>query len=437
MRTILGMLVWCTALASNAAAPDSHNAEKFVVGMCAHLQRTNVDVPAKLDKLKELGVTALRFDATWRRIETSQGVYSVPASWDVLVNEALKRGISPLLVLAYGNPLYDGGDKPRSRLAIQAFSAYAAAVAAHFKGRVRRYEVWNEWEIGIGGTTPGTPEEYVALVKATYPALKSVDPSLEVLAGAFTDGGVSNGFLEKTVQLGLLNTADALSLHSYVYRRSSPKPEDWAVWMSSLENRLVQLTGKVQPFYVTEMGWPTYTGKGGISLEKQAQYISRLFLLARTMPFIKGIWWYNFQDDGNDVSNVEHNFGVVKSDLSLKPSFKSAKAIVPLVVRSEFLGQIDSAEGIHVLKFKDADGSIVYGAWTESDDPSTLRIKSNLARPPLVASLINAGGEVALPCQCSTTEGSTAAGCEASLQLTESPALVRTILSNGLRVYGQ
>ncbi|MEW1833306.1 hypothetical protein, partial [Streptomyces sp. NPDC088196] len=40
--------------------------------------------------------------------------------------------------------------------------------------------------------------------------------------------------------------------------------------------------------------------------------------IAGSMPFVKGVWWYDLKDDGNDKNNKEHNFGILKNDLTEK-----------------------------------------------------------------------------------------------------------------------
>ncbi len=72
---------------------------------------------------------------------------------DQLVTRAVRRGVRPLLILDYGNPIYDGGGQISSPEAIEAWSRYVRFVVAHFKGRVDQFEVWNEWNIGGGGTS--------------------------------------------------------------------------------------------------------------------------------------------------------------------------------------------------------------------------------------------------------------------------------------------
>src|ERR1017187_9813117 len=70
-------------------------------------------------------------------IERTRREFVMPTAWDEFVNAGLKAGIEPLIILDYGNRLYDDGDKPRSPEAIEAFCRYAEFVVGHFKGRVK------------------------------------------------------------------------------------------------------------------------------------------------------------------------------------------------------------------------------------------------------------------------------------------------------------
>ena len=110
----------------------------------------------------------------------------------------------------------------------------------HFGKDVRLYEIWNEWDIGIGLPKPyrkgGSPEDYVRLLKAVYPRIKAVDPDVTVIAGASTSGGVKKGWLEAIVKLGALDYCDAISIHSYNYNEKFPQrgPEACSTWMKTL-----------------------------------------------------------------------------------------------------------------------------------------------------------------------------------------------------------
>jgi len=65
-----------------------------------------------------------------------------------------------------------------------------------FKGRVKRYEIWNEWDSGCGMSRwgKGRLDDYFRLIKFVYPRLKKIDPEARILVGAVTSGGVRKCF---------------------------------------------------------------------------------------------------------------------------------------------------------------------------------------------------------------------------------------------------
>lgn len=60
------------------------------------------------------------------------------------------------------------------------------------------------------------------------------------------------------------------------------------------------------------------SGNGGVSEEVSADFIVKYTALISTLPYVKGIWWYDLVDDGDNKNDKEHNFGFYKKDLSKK-----------------------------------------------------------------------------------------------------------------------
>ncbi len=199
------------------------------------------------------------------------------------------RCIEPLLILAYGHPRY-GRDKPRTREAIDAFSRYAAFVVAHFRGRVRLFDLWNEWDAHTGGTTEGSAEDYVALARVAYPAIKAANRDAIVLSGGISSLGLGQGWVERFVALGGLSYVDGVSVHPYNFDRAGASTPEAAI--ATLERVHAALGAAPKPIYVTEMGYPAHTGKGGVSPEVAALDLTRFVLLASTRPYVAGVWWY-------------------------------------------------------------------------------------------------------------------------------------------------
>ena len=357
------LLLW---FAVWAAVPASAQAD-FVLGVATHLTRTPRPVDQSLDAIAQAGIMSLRDDADWSRVEQQRGVLKIPAQWDEVIDGALKRGIQPLLILDYGNKFYDGGGKPKSEETIAPYIRYVEFLVRHYKGRVKRYEVWNEWDIGPGNASAASADTYLRLVQRVYSAVKQIDPEAEVIVGAITPVGIREGFLARLVDQGVLEHADAISLHPYIHCDRARQPEDWARWMRKVGEDLRQRAGRPVPVYLTEMAWPAHDGPCGVSEEVQAEHLTRMFLLAKSMPFIKGVWWYDLQNDGPDPRNREHNFGLLDHELRPKPAYLALQRISSLIREGEYIGTLPiEQDQVHALHFRRREENI-FALWSSDN----------------------------------------------------------------------
>ena len=317
-RVVLMIALVVSALwQTPARASDS-----FVVGIGTSMN----DSTGVGSALSWLGVKSVRMDVPWKLVEVSRGQYAMPASIENRVNDATSRGIEPLLILAYGHPLY-GNDKPTSPAAIEAFSRYAAYVAEHFRGRARLFDLWNEWDAQTGHTAAGTPDAYIALAKQAYPAIKAANPDAVVLSGGLSGSGLAGGWLERFLQLGGLQFVDAISVHPYNFFSKANTPES-AVEQLDHINELTRAAAPARAvrIYVTEMGYPTFTGKGGVTDAAAADDLTRFLQLASKRDYIAGVWWYCLRDQGTDRANKEHHFGVMDAAMQPKPAAYALRA---------------------------------------------------------------------------------------------------------------
>jgi len=170
-----------------------------------------------------------------------------------------------------------------------------------------------------------------------------------------TSGGIDKGWLETMLAEGALSYLDVVSIHAYNYSEPGRghTPQGWADWTLKVQDAIMKHNdGKPAPLYITEMGWPTQIDKRGSPPRVAGDYLARMFLLGRSMPFLKGIWWYDFQDDGWNATNNENNFGLVRPDASPKPAYFSMAAIADLMA-ADFAGCAETGDpDVVVLKFK-------------------------------------------------------------------------------------
>ena len=232
IKSLTIILLICGVGLSNTAfgnrlSSKENQAKGFYVGVCTHFSQDKGIVEMNIESMKNAGIGAVRDEATWSSLEREKGKLIMPELINKYVRHASAAGLDVMLILDYANRFYDDGDRPRSAETIDGFCRYAEFVVRHFSKDVRLYEVWNEWDIGIGlpkkYDVGGSPEDYVKLLKAVYPRVKAVEPKAIVIAGGCTSGGVNKGWFEKIIQLGALDYCDAVSIHSYNYGSKFPE----------------------------------------------------------------------------------------------------------------------------------------------------------------------------------------------------------------------
>ena len=365
-RTIAGALL--VALAAGGAAPAS---AQFWVGVGTHFGQNRGDVNRSFALMRDAGIGAFRDELYWSLLEKSPGVFALTgetARVGTALDGAVATGLEPILILNYGNGLYGGGF-PLNDAARKAFAAYARFTAATYRGKIRHYEVWNEWNGGMGHANATAamkaPESYLPVLQAAYAAVKQVDPAAIVIGGA-VDGNVA--WTERLVELGGMQHMDVLSIHPYMFHAGKDgTPENLVGYIADLGRRLAAKNGgKVPPLYVTETGWPTTAAvPGGVTPETAADYLVRAYLGVRTLPFVKGMWWYELQNSGGDPGNIQHNFGLTDANLDPKPAYHAMRAVAPLVAPSVSAERLPAPAGEWRVRLRHGDGSTVLALWAE------------------------------------------------------------------------
>ena len=269
-------------------------AEEFLLGATVHFTQDKGILDVNLKLARDCNLNAIREDLPWKLAERRRGIVTAPSLFRRIADTARANGLPVLGILAYNNHFYDGGSYPRSAEAVAAYARYAGQVAAGLRGRgVPFYQVWNEWDGGCGMNPAkrgrGDAESYINLLKAAYPALKQADPNATVVSGSVCTG---DEYFEKLLQLGMADHCDILSIHTYNFqqRGEAATPEAWQRRMLKLDEMIRKYNnGDSKPVFVTEMGYPSFTGPHGRTAGECAVYLARLMLLARTVPNLRGV----------------------------------------------------------------------------------------------------------------------------------------------------
>ena len=204
------------------------------------LDRDLFDPEPCYGRIAAVGVKNARVQTGWWKCEREKGVYDW--TWlDGVVTNLTSRGIDVWFNVGFGNKIYMGdtfGEASVGFVPIHygaeceaAWKNFCRALAARYKGRVNRFEIWNEVN-GKGFWRPKEPNatEYARLVAITAGAIREAQP--DALCGGCVMG-YPQAYLNEFKAAGGLGYLDFFSLHPY-----DPLPEkEWPArvkWLRGL-----------------------------------------------------------------------------------------------------------------------------------------------------------------------------------------------------------
>jgi hypothetical protein len=222
-RTLALILTLAAALLATAAPA---HARALQVGIAADgllLNGSEREAEKAIEEWRELGIDTVRIQVQWSRVAPSPRSYDPPegfnpgdptsgyqwGDYDRAVRLLTEHGIRPLLMLGGPPPLWASSrpraGNPRYMPSAYHFGQFAAAVAHRYADRVEEYILWNEPNLPLWlqpqatckgprkkqRCTPVSPHTYRFMVRAAYPAIKTIDPSSKVLVGALAPAGAN------------------------------------------------------------------------------------------------------------------------------------------------------------------------------------------------------------------------------------------------------
>jgi hypothetical protein len=354
------------------------------VGVNIHVLRDD----SALDEAKNLGFRFVRMDLLWSDVERNSRYRF--AGYDALLRALETRGMGALWILDYGHPDH-GGQAPRNAEDIAAFGRFAAAVAAHFRGRPVRYEIWNEPNIVQFWKPVPSAKEYGALLRETVSAMRAADPS-----AAISSGGLSRfdwKFLSELIDPELGSKLNAIGIHPYRDAAPESVAEEWAVLSEWVREKF----GGSPEIWDTEWGYSSVrpspdgsnNGHSAEGRKRQAVLAVREFLTVWALGMPTAVW-YDLRDDGPDGMDPEKNYGLLDSNGHEKPVMKALLTLMEAVKNRTFTGMVrDTPAGIHAMRLVGPTDSVMI-VW--SDRPGVTQ--SMAAASAGLRSIASLNGEV-------------------------------------------
>ncbi|GEM_PF-1359558 len=345
--------------------------------------------------LDTLGVKPVRRAIHWERVEPVKGEFDF-ASFDPIVDFAQANDLEVVWILAYGNPWASSlttsekwypPDDPTD------YANYARVVAERYRGKVTRYELWNEANAGYRFFKPnahGDAALYADMMVEASEAIHEVCPECTVISGGlFQLEQVINGAIEFTHDMlthrkDVFDHIDVFGVHPYTSYPPQFPPELDGEGERALGGMLADIEAVLQlhdvplmPFMTTEFGWPVYET---VSEQVQADFLTRSVLLHASLG-VQLMCWFNLVDGVNaGAFPPEDDFGLfrygaedVNQDFELKPSGQAmqwlsqmGEDLVPAGPNTT-LGFHDPKQGQFALDFDSAAGTVTV-VWQVEDE---------------------------------------------------------------------
>lgn len=316
-------------ISSNASAAP------MPMGFCAHLGMNHPTYTAAqvLTAIQGLNGALWRDEAKWSYTEATRGTLAFPGANPYLtrVNDALNvaatYGITPQLGLNYGNPAY-GSNIPtgyQGGLVLDAdekagYAAFCSYIVGTIGSRCNLWEIWNEWNLSLGGATQEVTDQagldvnaYVAVMQIAYTAAKAANPNAMIVGGVIGEPYDTQPKCDQWFNAFLATNwhqyCDAFSFHHY-HKFCIPER-----WHDQLQDSIVKVrtVAPNMPVRLSESGWFNGTDASNISEAEAAARYSRYPFLLRCLD-LHGVTFYDLANDGA-TGTKEENFGFYTANL--------------------------------------------------------------------------------------------------------------------------
>jgi polysaccharide biosynthesis protein PslG len=270
---------------------------------------------------RRTGVELLRQTFDWASIETRRGHFDF-AVYDGYMAATARAGLTVLPVV-FGLPSFEAGQRVAGARVtatttfapadVGDFAAFAAVLARRYgpggtfwrshpalpARPIRSWQIWNEPNLPVYWGGRPNARAYVALLRATAAALRTVDPGAEIVTAGIPDSTLGvplERFVSEMLAAGGRGSFGTLAINPYAASSAGVIAATTAV------RRLLDRAGlRALPIWVTEVGWSS-GGPGSsftVGPKRQAENIlvtiTSLASLAARLH-IRGVVYFNWRD---------------------------------------------------------------------------------------------------------------------------------------------
>lgn len=325
------------------------------------------DYPRFNPMLDDAGYTWLRIFDEWGWIQPSKDQWNW-GPMDAKLADAKKNKLRLSGGLWYFAPwaTKDGGTRSAPLKDISDWTNYVTAAVTRYKGDIKHWEVWNEYNGSFGKSLSGDKvQDYTDLFVAASKAAKAADPEAKV---GLNCANFSVGFFDEVIKRGAGGHFDFICIHPYENVGMAMKGEEPAFlsMVGSLRKMLAENKQDPKtPIWITEAGVLVSIEPDEKSDQLQAEGLVKLNVLSIASG-IERVFWFEARGPSYG-DGVDH--GLIRKDWSIRPAYTAMKTMTGLLgAEPKYVGWLDH-DGAYSFVFENA-GKAVMVAWAPPDKPS-------------------------------------------------------------------
>jgi hypothetical protein len=262
---------------------------------------------------------------------------------------------------------------------VDEFGVFAGKVAAHFKGRVNAYEIWNEPTYTMGDKV------YASLLKAAYPQIKANDPGATVvgMAGIPLTSDDPETTCSITGVLARHPPFDVLSEHAYA---QLPSPDTaFPARMTAVKRALADAGRSDAAIWHTEQGLTGNDDGFGLAGDSESD-IAQLYIRDAITAWSQGsskFFWFS-----QDVS-TDYDYSVFYGGYVPRPRLVALNAMASLLEGLSYHRSFLHLSSVFMHLFRGPDFCVA-AVWTNGTaavdvrvplDPSSITAFDTMANP--------------------------------------------------------
>jgi hypothetical protein len=340
-----------TSTVPAVVTPDIKPAQAVVTGIAAGYVLSTMNerqIRDYFSEMNKLGLTWVRFDMDWSRIQSAGPTSYKWTEIDTVVRLANEYNIQILAILGYAPKWAAKENCVSGHLCApnnpESFGNFASVAVNRYKDSIWAWEIWNEPNMNYFWSPKANGTEYAKVLRVGYSAIKSAQPEALVVSGGLspvTNSGTTVNplvFIEQIYLAGGKGYFDAVGHHPYTYSLSPSSILPWNHWYQMYKiYDIMNLNGDAgKKIWITEFGAPTggagsgrelgainfSYGRDYLTQNAQAETMTALINeAAKISEWLGPVFWYSLVDINSNSSDPEGHFGLITSNNKYKPAY--------------------------------------------------------------------------------------------------------------------